>query len=223
MQDLASAAAALPDAPTLRRWLLARTVIAVCREPLSRWGRSECFELRPNGWAVFRSQDGSGDEWSATFTPEGAVVRLFSHESEVSPYARRPATLYPGLLDGLPPELRPAVFDPAFDAGFDGAYLGVPSATVLLWMPEGAAAWMHGTPLYPENAHEGLWHLGDVQDSEGMLEHLSEYAEEAPPSWAVEWVYRGAPLTQEVVSAFNPERLLCDVLVETSAMGYPQT
>jgi len=63
-------------------------------------------------------RNGSGDEYSVVFLPDGAVyVRGFAHESPMSP-GRNDGELYPGLIDGLPGRFLRWVTEPAFM--FDG-------------------------------------------------------------------------------------------------------
>jgi hypothetical protein len=62
--------------------------------------------------------NGSGDEYSIVFTDTGVFIRVFDHESQMTPYANDDHALWPRLLDGLPP------FPPSqgpYDTSPDGA------------------------------------------------------------------------------------------------------
>lgn len=70
-----------------------------------KWGRRESM-------GAFK--DGEGNAFFAWFTPRGAVIRGFDHESVMSPFRREPPAPWPGIWDGLPPALAAATREPAF-------------------------------------------------------------------------------------------------------------
>lgn len=70
-----------------------------------RWGRRESM-------GAFK--DGEGNAFYAWFSPRGAVVRGFDHESVMSPFRRDPPTPWPGIWDGLPAALASVIREPAF-------------------------------------------------------------------------------------------------------------
>ncbi|MFI5914778.1 hypothetical protein [Dactylosporangium sp. NPDC051541] len=70
--------------------------------------------------------DGSGDEWHIVFTADGVFVRVFAHESRMSPYRDADRELWPGLLDGLPGVFEPQLEEAAF-ANEDGDFLAMRS------------------------------------------------------------------------------------------------
>lgn len=77
---------------------------------------------------VASMRNGSGDEYSIVFSPAGAYVRGFAHESVMSPYANEDHEPWPGVLDSVPEVFRAGVREPAF-CDEDG----VPAVTVCLW------------------------------------------------------------------------------------------
>ncbi|MCI4066866.1 hypothetical protein MRQ36_31610 [Micromonospora sp. R77] len=83
--------------------------------------------------------NGSGDEWAAVCTADGAFIRVFDHESAMSPYRDPDGELWPGLLDGLPVVLRPWVRKPAF-CDETGQFV----ATAVLWRLTGDDRWYAG-------------------------------------------------------------------------------
>ncbi|MFP5369913.1 MAG: hypothetical protein ACLGI3_04090 [Actinomycetes bacterium] len=80
-----------------------------------------------DGEQVASMRNGSGDEWSITFSGAGTYVRGFDHESALSPFAQEPQGLAPGLLEGLPEVLRASAEEPAFTMA------DLPLVTVALW------------------------------------------------------------------------------------------
>lgn len=95
-------ARALPDITTLRN--LCRS-IAMAEAVLNPDGEREyCFLpswSETEGLASLRN--GSGDELDIVFSPTGAYIRGFDHESPLSPYGHEdvPAP-WPGVLDSSP-------------------------------------------------------------------------------------------------------------------------
>ncbi|MEV6183599.1 hypothetical protein AB0M07_42420, partial [Streptomyces sp. NPDC052015] len=59
---------------------------------------------------VFSTRNGSGDEFDIVFSPAGAYIRGFDHESPMSPYADD--AVWPGVLDSVPETFRAYVEDP---------------------------------------------------------------------------------------------------------------
>lgn len=52
--------------------------------------------------------NGTGDEYSIVFSPAGAYVRVFDHESSMSPWRDRESPRpWPGLLEPVPEVFRP--------------------------------------------------------------------------------------------------------------------
>jgi hypothetical protein len=70
-----------------------------------RWGKRELM-------GAFK--DGEGNFFFAWFSPHGAVVRGFDHESKMSPFQKDPPEIWPGMFDGLPKILDYAKKEPAF-------------------------------------------------------------------------------------------------------------
>jgi hypothetical protein len=93
----------LPAVGVVRRWSQSLAVLDAIMSADSEY-RYFSFdgEFGP-GQALASMRNGSGDEYSITFTDDGAFLRGFDHESPVSPFAQAPPALWPGLLTGCPP------------------------------------------------------------------------------------------------------------------------
>src|SRR5258708_34015939 len=104
-------------------------------------------------------RNGSGDEYSITFTGEGAFLRGFDLESPVSAFIQTPPALWPGILTGLPGELATVAQEPAFTLG------GVPMVTVALWRLARGSSGVIGTspthgpgaPTTPAPSGQACW------------------------------------------------------------------
>ncbi|MFG1677431.1 hypothetical protein [Micromonospora sp. NPDC049282] len=170
--------------------------------------------------------NGSGDEWAVVFTADGVFIRVFDHESPMSPYAHEDRELWPGLLDGLPEVLGPLVAEPAF-GDEEGHFV----ATAVLWRLDGDDRWQAGADItFPPRA--GLY--DDVgPDGSGMLKILlddiveryvvfaEDYYEIAVDRAAVAHVVAHRPLTDAVTRTLNPRLVLADVRHDVAATGYP--
>ncbi|MGC4896699.1 hypothetical protein [Micromonospora sp. DT31] len=169
--------------------------------------------------------NGSGDEWAVVFTPEGALIRVFDHESSMSPYADDDVELWPGLLDGLPAEFRRLVDEPAFCD--EGQFL----ATAVLWRLAGDDRWHAGADIafpplcgpYDHTGPDGSPMLEILCDDivDGFVEFAGDYHESAVDRDAVAAVVAHLPLTEALVRAVNPQASLDEVRADVASMGYP--
>jgi len=95
----------LPAIGVVRRWSQSLAVLdAIMSAEREDRYFSYDTEFGP-GQALASMRNGSGDEYSITFTGDGAFLRGFDHESPLSPFSRTPPALWPGILTGLPAEL----------------------------------------------------------------------------------------------------------------------
>lgn len=172
--------------------------------------------------------NGSGDEWAVVFTAEGAFIRVFDHESRMSPFRDRDRELWPGLLDGVPAVFRPQVEEPAF-----GDETGQFIATAVLWRLAGGDRWHAGkdiqfpTPRGPhdDTGPDGAGLLEILLD--GIVNRFVEFAEDyyeiTVNRTTVEHIVAHRPLTDTVVQALNPELTVAGLRDYLAAIGYPIT
>jgi hypothetical protein len=209
--------ARLPDVRTVRRISRALAVLdlIVCEDPAyryysfdARWSETEEAALMV---------DGSGDEYSIVYSPDGVFARGFAHESEMSPYGNN-GELWPGLVDGLPPELHAARDEPAFrdDEG------GVLNATVCFWRTPAVDRWVAG-PVEPVGVDGAERLFGLLAEGpEGYLTFAEEYYEVALDLDAIRHVYALMPLSEYVVTILNRNRRLSDLKEDLAEIGYPR-
>ena len=179
------------------------------------------------GWSddeeMASMRDGQGDDWFLVFSPDGAYLRGFAHESPMSPYARhtepRP---WPGVLDEVPEVFRRHLEEPAF-ADEDGR----PLATACLWRKTGDTAWRAGEVDFPAEADEpadgadDLFELLVDRSAEAYRDWAEEYYEVRVDLEAVRHVLALRPLTDEVVAALNADVTLPGLAGEIAEIGYP--
>jgi hypothetical protein len=170
--------------------------------------------------------NGSGDEWAVVFTADdGAFIRVFDHESPMSPYRDEDRELWPGLLDGLPAVFATHVEEPAF-GDEDGQFL----ATAVLWRLGDDDRWHAGAGITvppPRGRYDsgpdgsGLLAilLDDIADR--YVAFAEDYYEMRVDRSAVEHIVGQVPLTDDMVRALNPKATLAELQADVVAIGYP--
>jgi hypothetical protein len=207
----------IPDVPTVKRVSRALAVLDLILnedEDIlnffafdARWSETEEAALM---------RDGSGNEYSIVFSPDGAFAYGFDHESPMSPYVNGMQT-WPGLLDGVPEVFHSARDEPAFSDD-------VPRATVCFWRTTDDTAWRCG-PL-EDVAKDGADYLFEVIADgrpEAYLSFAEDYYEVALDLEAVRHVYALMPLTEYVVTSLNRQRRLTDLADGIAEIGYPRS
>ncbi|MCK2219986.1 hypothetical protein MF672_040255 [Actinomadura sp. ATCC 31491] len=200
----------LPAVPVLRDRCRAMALLDAvlgpdwpCHDHDASWGPDTEMALWDNG---------SGDEYSIAFTPAGAYVRGFAHESPLSPWAGPERRVWPGVLDDVPEVFRDQVTEPAFH------FEGVPSVTVCLWRTHGDDRWRHGEIALPAGGGPGADGADDLfalltapDPAEAYQKWAADHWEHPVPLAAVRHVFALAPLTEDVVRALNPDLTLADL------------
>ncbi|WP_308404085.1 hypothetical protein [Streptomyces sp. SKN60] len=166
-------------------------------------------------------RDGQGDEFRMVFSAAGAYAEGFAHEAPMSPWARTDdPEVWPGVLDSVPEAFRPYVSSP--EAGEP-----VPAVTACLWREPADPAWRTGTIDFPargDDEPDGADHLFELlvdRSAEAYAEWAADYYETEVDVAAVRHVLALEPLTQEVVTALNPELELADLAEDIAEIGYP--
>ncbi|WP_309140722.1 hypothetical protein [Micromonospora sp. M51] len=216
-------AAKLPDIDRLRQRCKALAVLERIIDGgdpyyayTSTWGTDEAALM----------SNGSGDEWAVVFTPDGAFIRLFDHESAMSPYRHPDHELWPGLVDGVPEVLRSQLTEPAF-CDEDGRLV----ATTVLWRLVEDDRWHAGDgitfpPLhrpYDDSGPDGSGMLDILLDDivDRFVEFAVDYYEMTVDRAAVEHIVAHRLLTDRVTRALNPQLSVADLRSDIAAIGYP--
>lgn len=202
---------AMPDIQTLRRLARSLAMLDAILEPEwefrrysfdSRWGAGELMASM---------RDGEGDHWFALFAAGGVVLHGLAHEAP----AYRPNNPWPGIFDGLPPELRGFVDEPAFDTR---------NSTFCLWRRAEDAVWHRGPVEFPPGGDpDGSAELLRLLDGRpaSYRAYAAEYFEAGVPLGAVAAVYAHAPLTADLVRRLNPGAALGELDDDVAEIGYP--
>lgn len=207
----------MPDLGAVRRVSRALAVLDLVlnEDPSTRYFQFDARWSETEEAALMR--DGSGNEYSMVFSPDGAFAYGFDHESPMSPYAND-HKLWPGLIDGVPEVFHSARDEKAFSDD------GVPRATVCFWRTTRDTAWRCG-PVENVEADGADWLFELVADGrpEAYLTFAEEYYEVALDLEPIRHVYALMPLTEYVVTVLNPQRQLSDLAEGIAEIGYPRS
>ncbi|MGC9669529.1 hypothetical protein ACNTMW_23625 [Planosporangium sp. 12N6] len=208
----------LPDIAVLRDRCRALAMLDAIMSP--EWeSRYYSFDSR---WApdeeMASMRNGSGDAWSIVFSPAGAFIRGFDHESPMS-RAGNDDELWPGLVDSVPDVFSPCVNEPAFS--FEGAL----EATVCLWRRSGDDRWHAGEIDFPDGDDpDGANRLFEVlvDGAPAAYQRFAEdYYETAVDRDAVREIFALNLLTDGLVQRLNPELTVEDLADDLAEIGYP--
>ena len=160
-------------------------------------------------------RNGEGDDFFAHFSRAGCFLKGFAHEAPMTPYARGPKRVWPGVLDSVPKEFAKCLKQPAFN---------MEDTTFCVWRRYGDDSWQVGEIEFPAGADpDGSKRL--LSPLDGKPKAYQAWAEdyyERPVSLAgVRHVYAHRPLTEEVVARLNPEVTLRELREDVKEIGYP--
>jgi hypothetical protein len=210
-------AAKLPAIPVVRRVSQAVAMLDAVLMPQG-WLRYYSFaaEWTGSGWALAHMRNGQGDDYLVAFTPEGAFIKGFAHESAMSPWTFHPPHPWPGMTETVPAEFAACFHEPAFS---------MEDTTFCIWRRNQDPAWQTAFIAYPDSPYA---------DGAGELLHLlvdprpaayqawaEDYYQRPVDLAAVARVYDLRLLTPRLVAALNPERALEELLPEQREIGYP--
>lgn len=165
-------------------------------------------------------RNGSGDEWQLVFSPAGAFLKGFAHESPVA----RDRDRFPPerFVEGLPPSLSDLATEPS---------LALETTTFCAWCVDGLhwSASARASPikldvLASDEDPDGSAHLLAILDGnpETYRFYAAEYFEENVPLAAVTALYEGRPLTSELLRSIAPKRSLDELSADLDEIGWPR-
>jgi hypothetical protein len=216
-------AAALPDIDELQKRCQALAVLDAILAP--EWV-DRYYSYTPNwgdGAAATEIRDGSGDDCFIVFTPDGAFIKGFDHESPMAPGRSRPPELWPGLVDDVPDVFADLIVEPAF-AGLHGQL----NATFCIWRQHHDTHWQTGAVHYiglneridPDGAWELLGVLTDPTPQSYRTFATAYFGIDPDPD-AIAHVLNLRPLTPDVVQRISPSATLEDLGADITRAGYP--
>ena len=172
----------------------------------SKWGEAEEMASMRNG---------SGDDYFILFNSQGAIMKGFSHESPMSPWASDPMQVWPGVLDQVPSEFGEFLTEPAFSMS---------EITFCIWRRIEDGSWQTGHIQYPDDEDpDGSEWLLSILDGNPQTyqEFAEEYYERAVDLSSVTAIYEHRPLTLEIIRKLNPEASLSSLRSDLAEIAYP--
>lgn len=197
----------------------------VCPEKYFRYYH---FATTGTDTQVASMNDGSGNHFEVSFSPAGAFIRGFDHESDMSPWVNDDHSVWPGLLDSVPDVFAADLAHP-FVAG--GGDFDPPSVTFCMWRTHTDDRWHTGNIAFPP-PH------GTRTDPDGidMLALLSDGGSDSYIDWAMGYyaalasrmdrtavahIYAHRPLDQPTIGALAPGRTVADLMQDAIEIGFP--
>ena len=167
-----------------------------------------------HGERMASMRNGSGDHYFAVFGRSGAIIKGFDHEALMSPWARTPQAVWPGLLDTVPKEFDGFLKEPAFS---------INDTTFCLWRGAKDFSWSRGAINFPEGADPDgsanlLWMLDG--DPNTYVNFAREYYERELSPGDVASIYGSLPVSKELVMRLNSGAAWDDVLIDAAEIGY---
>ncbi len=162
-------------------------------------------------------RDGSGDEYFMVFSPKGAILKGFDHESPMSPWGREPIAVWPGVLEGVPDTFSSFLAEPAFSMG---------NCTFCIWRGASDLHWQRGSVVFPDaeaedpDGSERLLCMFDGKP-ETYVNFVAQYYEKTLDIDAVRKIYAHETLTPVIVAELNPEANWESTVKDAGEIHYP--
>lgn len=173
---------------------------------------------------VFKIDNGSGDHLYALFSPQGAILKGFDHESCLSPYQYEDGQIAAGIYDQVPPELL-ALLDQETEKD---------DVTFCLWQLAGQRQWQSGQVVLPDACWQEDARQPDdggrslllryiFADAEEWYQWASIYYELEEEAWdTAELLYETGEITRSMVTDLNPSRDYDTIIDECVVSGLLQ-
>jgi len=172
-------------------------------------------------------RNGSGDDYFILFTPKGAVIKGFDHESPFAGLIAVTGQIWPGVVDQVPADFALALADPGLTPDW---------ITFCIWRHTHDPAWQIGAVSFPTDLDP---YYGDAPDGSAQLLAILDGDPRIYQSWAeeyyaddrgtsrviplplIEQIYRHRPISAEIIAGLNPMTTLTQLRAEITEIGYP--
>jgi len=159
-------------------------------------------------------RNGRGDAWFCVFSRAGVFLKEFNHECQMSPWSRNPATVWPGVLESVPPVFSAGVSEPAFS---------INETTFCIWRTAQDCQWRTGAISFPNGDEaDGSAEMLAALDGEPLTykKWAEDYYQRPLSATAIHEIYTGMPLTPELVHELNPEAEFASLLDHAAEIDY---
>lgn len=160
-------------------------------------------------------RDGSGNGYFILFDENGAAIKGFDHEAEISPWNSEPAVIWPGMYDNVPAQ---------FSSFLNEAAFSIDDVTFCIWKRYLDASWQCGIRELPEGEDpDGSKQMLKILDGDPVTyqEFARNYYNVELPLEAIEHLYANLPLTEKIVRSLNAELSCSDVEKDRNEIAYP--
>ena len=167
-----------------------------------------------DGEQLASMRDGSGDEYYLLFTPSGAILKGFAHESDMTPYHVEPPQVWTGVLDDVPQVFASFLSEPAFERE---------ATTFCIWREHADTAWRRGNIVFPMREDpDGSADLLAILDNDPRTYQAwaEEYYEHDINLAAIQSIYRHEPVTDALIKSLNAEMSLQALEEDLAEIGY---
>jgi hypothetical protein len=160
-------------------------------------------------------RNGSGDHFFAVFGEDGAIIKGFDHEAQMSPWCRQPPAVWPGVLDHVPEKFARFLSEPAFS---------MDETTFCIWHEGQDGRWSRGPIDFPfgddpDGSADLLWMFDAAPET--YLKFARDYYERELTPEDVAAIYTHTPLSRAAMTRLNPEAEWTELVVEAEEIGYP--
>lgn len=155
-------------------------------------------------------RNGSGDDYVILYTPAGAAIKGYAHESPMA----RPGDPPEGMFDGFPETITDFLAEPAFS---------MENTTFCLWCLRDGE-WTRGSVRFPEHDDPdgSALLLGLLTaDPRDYQKYARDYFEAEVPLASIESIYAHQPLTPGLARRLNAEVDFESLLDDFAEIGYP--
>lgn len=167
-----------------------------------------------NNVSLASMRNAEGDDFFILFVSARSIIKGFAHESAMSPYQTNPPSVWPGIYEGVPEELKMALSDPAFS---------VEDVTFCIWRSKQDNGWTCGNITFPPGRDpDGSADLLALLDGSPNSYQVwaEEYYEREVDLSAVEHIYNHKPLTDNIIKLLNTEITAEDLAADIKEIGY---
>ncbi len=203
---------ALPDLSTIRR--RAKTLALLDAIICPEWEyRTYSFDAHwGEGEEMASMRNGSGDEWFLLFSPCGAAIKGFAHESVLA----RDQIFAAEIHKQLPRSFFSFLTEPA---------LAMNDATFCYWRETNDMSWhkvIHPAPVLACAEDGSLPYLALLfEPASAYQQYAREYFQADVPLSSIESLYAHDPLTPDIVASINPKVEFAEVAKFVVEIGYP--
>jgi len=160
--------------------------------------------------------DGSGDDYVIVYSDQGTAIRGFDHESKLSPWTRDADTIAPGVLDGLPENLRFVIDDLTLHRPGSSSS----EVTFCFWIPADSDRWSAG-PATDDGGAAWMLNLAHDGTADAYVNYAISYFEVDLSLETVEAFFASQPATAKVIGQLNPTADVETALADLRSIGYP--